>query len=251
MNKLALITGGSRGLGKNSALTLADKGIDVVFTYHSNQSAAQAVVDAIESKGGKAAALQLDVGDLSSFPTFVESLKSTLENNFGRDRIDYLVNNAGPGDNVSFAETTEAQFDALMNVHLKGTFFFTQSLLPVIQDGGRIINISSGLTRFSLPGYCAYAMMKGGVEVMTRYLAKELSARQIRVNTLAPGAIETDFRGGAVRDNLAINKQIASLTALGRVGLPDDIGGIVASLLSDETAWITAQRIEASGGMFI
>ena len=138
-----------------------------------------------------------------------------------------------------------------MNVHLKGTFFFTQSLLPVIQDGGRIVNISSGLTRFSLPGYCAYAMMKGGVEVMTRYLAKELSARQIRVNTLAPGAIETDFRGGAVRDNLAINKQIASLTALGRVGLPDDIGGIVASLLSDETAWITAQRIEASGGMFI
>jgi NAD(P)-dependent dehydrogenase (short-subunit alcohol dehydrogenase family) len=251
MNKLALITGGSRGLGKNSALTLADKGIDVVFTYHSNQSAAQAVVDAIESKGGKAAALQLDVGDLSSFATFVESLKSTLENNFGRDRIDFLVNNAGPGDNVSFAETTEEQFDALMNVHLKGTFFFTQSLLPVIQDGGRIINISSGLTRFSLPGYCAYAMMKGGVEVMTRYLAKELSARQIRVNTLAPGAIETDFRGGAVRDNLAINKQIASLTALGRVGLPDDIGGIVASLLSDETAWITAQRIEASGGMFI
>jgi NAD(P)-dependent dehydrogenase (short-subunit alcohol dehydrogenase family) len=251
MNKLALITGGSRGLGKNSALTLADKGIDVVFTYHSNQSAAQAVVDAIESKGGKAAALQLDVGDLSSFATFVESLKSTLENNFGRDRIDFLVNNAGPGDNVSFAETTEEQFDALMNVHLKGTFFFTQSLLPVIQDGGRIVNISSGLTRFSLPGYCAYAMMKGGVEVMTRYLAKELSARQIRVNTLAPGAIETDFRGGAVRDNLAINKQIASLTALGRVGLPDDIGGIVASLLSDETAWITAQRIEASGGMFI
>lgn len=251
MNKLALITGGSRGLGKNSALTLADKGIDVVFTYHSNQSAAQAVIDAIESKGGKAAALQLDVGDISSFATFVESLKSTLENNFGRDRIDYLINNAGPGDNVSFAKTTEEQFDALMNVHLKGTFFFTQSLLPVIQDGGRIINISSGLTRFSLPGYCAYAMMKGGVEVMTRYLAKELSARQIRVNTLAPGAIETDFRGGAVRDNLAINKQIASLTALGRVGLPDDIGGIVASLLSDETAWITAQRIEASGGMFI
>lgn len=251
MNKLALITGGSRGLGKNSALTLADKGIDVVFTYHSNQSAAQEVVDAIESKGGKAAALQLDVGDISSFATFVESLKSALENNFGRDQIDFLVNNAGPGDNVSFAETTEAQFDALMNVHLKGTFFFTQSLLPIIQDGGRIINISSGLTRFSLPGYCAYAMMKGGVEVMTRYLAKELSARQIRVNTLAPGAIETDFRGGAVRDNLAINKQITSLTALGRVGLPDDIGGIVASLLSDETAWITAQRIEASGGMFI
>lgn len=251
MNKLALITGGSRGLGKNSAITLADKGIDVVFTYHRNQSAAQTVIDAIESKGGKAAALQLDVGDISHFPTFVASLKSTLENNFGRDRIDYLVNNAGPGDNVPFAETTEAQFDALMNVHLKGTFFFTQSLLPVIQDGGRIINISSGLTRFSLPGYCAYAMMKGGIEVMTRYLAKELSARHIRVNTLAPGAIETDFRGGLIRDNEAVNQQIASLTALGRVGLPDDIGGVVAALLSDETGWITAQRIEASGGMFI
>ncbi len=251
MNKLALITGGSRGLGKSSALALADKGVDVVFTYHNNEVAAQEVVDGIEEKGGKAAALQLDIGDSANFPAFVEKLKATLEENFKCNHIDFLVNNAGMGDTASIAETTEAQFDALMNVHLKGAFFITQSLLPLIQDGGKIINVSSGLTRFSFPGYCAYAMMKGGLEVLTHYLAKELGERQIRANTLAPGAIETDFGGGAVRDNHELNKHIASQTALGRVGLPNDIGGAVAFLLSDEAGWITGERIEASGGMLI
>jgi NAD(P)-dependent dehydrogenase (short-subunit alcohol dehydrogenase family) len=251
MNKVALITGGSRGLGRNSALALANKGIDVIITYHSQQGAAQEVVEEIRHKGRKATALQLDAGDIDSFRDFVVTLKETLKNAFECDRIDYLINNAGMGIHVSFAETSEDQFDALMNVHLKGAFFFTQTLLPLIQDGGRIINISSGLARFSLPGYCAYAMMKGGIEVMTRYLAKELGGRQIRVNTLAPGAIETDFSGGAVRDNKELNSQIANMTALGRAGLPDDIGNAISMMLSEEAGWITGQRIEASGGMFL
>ena len=251
MNKLALITGGSRGLGRSSALALADKGIDVIITYHSKQGAAQEVVEEIRHKGRKATALQLDAGDIDSFTDFVVTLKETLKNAFECDRIDYLINNAGMGIHVSFAETSEDQFDALMNVHFKGVFFLTQSLLPLIQDGGRIINISSGLARFSLPGYCAYAMMKGGIEVMTRYLAKELGGRQIRVNTLAPGAIETDFSGGAVRDNKELNSQIANMTALGRAGLPDDIGNAISMMLSEEAGWITGQRIEASGGMFL
>ena len=251
MNKVALITGGSRGLGRNSALALANKGIDVIITYHSQQGAAQEVVEEIRHKGRKATALQLDAGDIDSFTDFVVTLKETLKNAFECDRIDYLINNAGMGIHVSFAETSEDQFDALMNVHFKGVFFLTQSLLPLIQDGGRIINISSGLARFSLPGYCAYAMMKGGIEVMTRYLAKELGGRQIRVNTLAPGAIETDFGGGAVRDNKELNSQIANMTALGRAGLPDDIGNAISMMLSEEAGWITGQRIEASGGMFL
>ncbi|MCB1756596.1 MAG: SDR family oxidoreductase [Gammaproteobacteria bacterium] len=251
MSKLALITGGSRGLGRNSALKLAEKGMDVIVTYHSNQAAAEEVVETLGKAGRKGAALPLDTGDCASFAGFAENLQTVLKTEFERDSIDFLVNNAGMGIHALFAETSEAQFDALMSVHLKGPFFLTQQLLPLIKSGGRIINISSGLTRFSLPGYCAYAMMKGGVEVMTRYLAKELGERQIRVNTLAPGAIETDFGGGAVRDNAELNQQIAGLTALGRAGLPDDIGDAVALLLSDEAGWITAQRIEASGGMFV
>lgn len=249
--KIAIITGASRGLGKNTALHLAAQGVAIIGTYHSNTAEADALIKEIESKGGRAAMLKLDVGNSGSFGSFVTALKDVLHTKFNAEHFDYLVNNAGIGLGASIAETTEEQFDQLMNIHLKGPFFLTQKLLPVIADGGRIVNISTGLTRFSFPDYAAYAMMKGGVEVMTRYMAKEFGARGIVVNTLAPGAIETDFRGGAVRDNAQINGHIAAMTALGRVGLPDDIGGAIAALLSDGSRWVNAQRIEVSGGMFI
>ncbi|WP_437596588.1 SDR family NAD(P)-dependent oxidoreductase [Sorangium sp. So ce590] len=250
-NPVALITGGSRGLGKSMALHLADRGVGVVITYRSGAAEAADVVKQIEAKGSTAAALALDAADTRSFDAFAGAVKAELAGRFGRDRLDYLVNNAGIGAHASFAETTEEQFDALMNVHLKGTFFLTQKLLPLIADGGRILNVSSGLTRFSFPGYAAYAAMKGAVEVLTRYMAQELGSRKIAVNVLAPGAIETDFGGGAVRDNAELNRMIAAQTALGRVGLPDDIGGLVALLLSPEGQWINGQRIEASGGMLL
>jgi len=248
---IALITGGSRGLGRSTALKLAEQGVDVVLTYRSNASEAAKVVAQIEQMGRRAVALPLDVGDSKSFRDFAAVLKRTLAQTWQREQFDFLVNNAGMGVHASFAETTEAQFDELVNVHFKGTFFLTQALLPLLTDGGRIVNISSGLARFALPGYAAYAAMKGGVEVLTRYLAKELGARGISVNTVAPGAIETDFGGGAVRDNAQLNAMVASQTALGRVGLPDDIGGAIASLLSPGSAWVNAQRIEVSGGQSI
>jgi NAD(P)-dependent dehydrogenase (short-subunit alcohol dehydrogenase family) len=248
---IVLITGGSRGLGKSMAMKLAENSTDVVLTYRSNQAEAEAVVAAIGKLGRRAVALPLDVSKSSTFKMFAEQLRAALKEHWQRDRFDYLVNNAGIGVHASFAETTEAQFDELVNIHLKGAFFLTQTLLPLIDDGGRILNISSGLARFALPGYAAYAAMKGAIEVLTRYLAKELGSRRIAVNTLAPGAIETDFGGGAVRDNADINAFIASQTALGRVGLPDDIGGVVVSLLAKDSGWINAQRIEASGGMFV
>lgn len=248
---LALITGGSRGLGKSMALHLADHGVDSIITYRSAEREAREVVAAIEAKGRKGAALQLDVADSKGFGAFTEQLAATLKGVFGRDRLDALVHNAGIGIHAPFDQTTEAQFDELVAVHLKAPFFLTQRLLPLISDGGRILNVSSGLTRFTFPGYAAYAAMKGGVEVLTRYLAKELGARGIAVNTVAPGAIETDFGGGVVRDNAGLNQMIASQTALGRVGLPDDIGGAVALLLGPESRWINGQRIEASGGMFV
>ena len=247
--QVALITGGNRGLGRNMALHLADHGVDVIFTYRTGAAQAREVVTALEAKGRKAVALQLDVGDSRAYPAFVDAVRGELNARWERDRFDFLVNNAGHGVWASFVETTEAQFDELVRVHLKATFFLTQKLAPLIADGGRVINVSSGLARFTFPGYAAYAAMKGGIEVLTRYLAKELGARGIAVNTLAPGAIETDFGGGAVRDNPQLNKQIADMTALGRVGLPDDIGGAVALLLSPEGRWITGQRIEVSGGM--
>jgi len=249
--KIALITGASRGLGKSAALHLAAQGVAVIGTYHSKSADAHAVVAEIEAAGGQAAMLQLDVGNSSSFAGFGTALTDVLRSKFGRERLDFLVNNAGVGVHAGVAETTEAQFDQMVNIHLKGPFFLTQTLLPMINDGGRILNISSGLTRFALPGYAAYASMKGAIEVWTRYLAKELGARGIAVNTLAPGAIETDFGGGAVRDNADLNNFVASVTALGRVGVPDDIGGAVAALLSDSSRWINAQRVEASGGMFV
>jgi NAD(P)-dependent dehydrogenase (short-subunit alcohol dehydrogenase family) len=248
---ITLITGGSRGLGRNTALSVARRGGDVVLTYHSRAEDAQAVVAEIEALGRKAVALQLDTGTIADFPAFAEKLRAALSEVWGRESFDHLVNNAGHGDYAPIADTTEAQFDRLVDVHVKGVFFLTQTLLPLITNGGRIVNFSSGLTRFAYPGYAAYAAMKGAVEVLTRYMAKELGPRGIAVNTVAPGAIETDFGGGAVRDNPEINRQLAGITALGRVGVPDDIGPMVASLLSPDNRWVTAQRIEASGGQAI
>jgi len=249
--KIALITGASRGLGRNAALHLAAAGVDIIGTYRSQAGEAHVVATEIEQHGGRAVMLPLDVADSASFGAFAEKLRVTLGETFGREDLDFLVNNAGIGIHASFAETTEEQFDQLLNIQLKGPFFLTQKLLPLIADGGRILNVSSGLTRFSLPGYAAYASMKGAMETLTRYQAKELGARGIAVNILAPGAIETDFGGGMVRDNAQLNQQIASNTALGRVGLPDDIGAVIATLLSDGGRWINGQRVEASGGMFL
>ncbi|MCM2445900.1 SDR family NAD(P)-dependent oxidoreductase [Rahnella sp. CG8] len=249
--KIAIVTGGSRGLGKNAIEKLAKKGVDVILTYHNQAAAAQEVVISVEAQGGKAVALQLNTGESGSFDGFVVQVKAQLQQIWQRDTFDFLINNAGVGLHQSFADTTEEQFDLMMNVHLKGPFFLTQKLLPLMADGGRILNISSGLARFALPGSSAYAMMKGAIEVLTRYQAKELGARGITANVLAPGAIETDFSGGMVRDNPDVNRLVASNTALGRAGLPDDIGDMVALMLSDEAGWMTAQRVEASGGMFI
>lgn len=248
---IALVTGGSRGLGRSIALHLAARGVDVVLTYRQQREEAEQVVQQAEAAGARATALPLDVAASGSFAAFASDLRGVLQSRFGRGQFDYLVNNAGVGVHALFSQTSEAQFDQLVNVHLKGPFFLTQALLPLLADQGRIANVSSGLTRFALPGYAAYAAMKGGVEVLTRYLAKELGARGIAVNTVAPGAIETDFGGGAVRDNAELNRMIAAQTALGRVGLPDDIGAMVAALLAPDNRWVNAQRIEVSGGMFV
>ena len=248
--KIAIITGGSRGLGANAALKLAARNTDLIITYKQDSTSANAVVAQAVELGAKAVALQLDAGSTAGIPAFTEQVKGTLTQ-WGADRFDILVNNAGMGIHAAFTDVTEEQFDALMNVHFKSVFFLTQALAPLMNDGGRILNISSGLARFALPGYSAYASMKGAIEVLTKYLAKELGVRGISVNVLAPGAIETDFGGGRVRDDKQINAFIASQTALGRVGLPDDIGDLIAMLVSDECQWVTAQRIEASGGMFI
>lgn len=237
--KIALITGGSRGLGRSTAVHLARSGVDVVLTYHSNKAEAEAALAEIKALGRTAAALQLDTGDVASFDAFVASLRETLKANWGSETIDYLVNNAGVGLHAPFTEATEADFDWLTNIHFKGVFFLTQKLLPIINDGGKIVNLSSGLARFAYPGASIYGSLKGAVEVLTRYLAKELGPRRIAVNAIAPGAIETDFGGGRVRDNAELNKQIAGNTAMGRVGLPDDVGGAITALLVGETGWVT------------
>jgi len=250
-SKIALVTGGSRGLGKNMALSLAAKGLDVILTYHSRKAEAEEVVHTIESTGRKAVALQLNVAALNGFDAFIKAVQSALSETFNAEKIDFLINNAGVGAHASFAETTEEQLDTMINIHLKGAFMLTQKVLPIMQDGGGIINISTGLARFALPGYAAYAAVKGAIETLTRYQAKELGERQIRANVVAPGAIETDFGGGAVRDNQEVNTFVASVTALGRAGLPDDIGGVVAFLCTNEAKWINAQRIEVSGGMML
>lgn len=249
--KIAVVTGSSRGLGKNTALALAKKGVGIIVTYNRSPDEAKDVVSTIAEMGDQAVALQLDTSDTKNFDGFVAQLKQSLQNKWQTEQLDFLVNNAGIGINKPFAETTEEDFDRLMNIQVKGVFFLIQKLLPTIKDGGRIINISSGVTRFALPGYAAYASTKGAIEVLTRYLAKELGSRQIAVNTVAPGAIETDFGGGAARDNPEINKFLASQTALGRVGVPDDIGGAISALLSEDNRWINGQRIEVSGGMFL
>jgi NAD(P)-dependent dehydrogenase (short-subunit alcohol dehydrogenase family) len=248
--KIALVTGGSRGLGRSTVLSLAKRGVDSIITYNSNRDAADKVVALIREAGRKGVALQLDTSNLSGLEPFRQSVIKALTE-LGANRFDYLVNNAGTSLHQAFDQTTEQELDRIYNVHFKSVFFLTQKLLPLINDGGRIVNISSGLARFALPGMSAYASMKGAIEVLTRYLAKELGARGIAVNTVAPGAIATDFSGGMVRDNPAVNKQVATMTALGRVGEPDDIGPMIASLLSEENRWINAQRIEVSGGMAI
>jgi NAD(P)-dependent dehydrogenase (short-subunit alcohol dehydrogenase family) len=248
--KIAIVTGGSRGLGRNTVLGLARRGVHSIFTYNSNRAEANKVITEVIETGARAIALQLDAGKISTFDSFVKSIAAALAE-MGAERFDYLVNNAGTSHHAAFDKVTEEDFDNLCNVHFKGVFFLTQKLLPLMNDGGRIVMISSGLARFAFPGSSAYASMKGAVEVLTRYLAKELGPRGIAVNTVAPGAIATDFSGGMVRDNPALNKQIADLTALGRVGVPDDIGPMIASLLSEENRWVNAQRIEVSGGMLI
>lgn len=250
-NKIVLVTGGSRGLGKNAAIHLAKKGLNVILTYQSKKEDADETVEELQKIGVNAAALQLNVADTKSFDAFTNEVKAVLKSQFEADKIDYLVNNAGIGIHASFEETTEEQFDTLLNIQFKGVFFLTQKVLTIMNDGGGIVNVSTGLARFALPGYAAYASMKGAMETLTKYQAKELGARGINVNIVAPGAIETDFGGGVVRDNEQLNKGIASQTALGRVGLPDDIGPVVAFLCTEESKWINAQRIEASGGMFL
>ncbi|HLI93612.1 MAG TPA: SDR family oxidoreductase [Puia sp.] len=249
--KIALVTGGSRGLGKDMALRLAEKGIDVIVTYHSREEEAKAVVDRVKAGGRKAAALRLNTGDIKRFDPFFEQLKTTLKAVFDTDRFDFLINNAGIGGYAPFDQVSEEMFDELLNIHFKGVYFLTQKALPLLNDRGGIINISSGLARFSHPGSSAYASMKGAIEVLTRYLATELGPRGIRANTVAPGAIATDFGGGRVRDNADINKAVASVTALGRAGVAEDIGGVVAFLCTEDARWINAQRLEVSGGMHI
>lgn len=246
--KIAWVTGGSRGLGKNMSLALAKKGMDIVLTYHSNKEAADKVVSEIQSLGQKASAFQLDTSNVNQLDRFIEQVTGHLQKETGSPNFDFLINNAGTALYAPVQDVTETQLDDIFNIHYKGVFFLTQKALPYLNDGGGIINISSGLTRFTLPGSSVYASVKTAVETLTRYLAKELGARKIRANVVAPGAIETDFGGGRTRDNKEINAFIAGNTALGRVGLPDDIGGVVAFLCTEEAYWINGQRIEVSGG---
>ena len=248
-SKIAVVTGGSRGLGKNMALRLAQQGCDVIITYLSKKEEAVAVVSEIETIGQKGSALQFDVGDISAFDNFIEKLTNILSEKWGTTSFDYLINNAGFGSSLPFEQVTEADFDQFMNVHFKGVFFLTQKLITQINDYGRIVNISSNTTRVCVPGYAVYASMKGAIETLTKYLAKELAARKITVNVLAPGPIETNFNNAILRNNPQRKEMLASMTALGRVGQAEDIGGIVAFLCSDDSYWITGQRIEASGGM--
>jgi NAD(P)-dependent dehydrogenase (short-subunit alcohol dehydrogenase family) len=249
--RIAIITGGSRGLGRNMVVALGRAGVGSIITYHSNKDEADATLREVKAAGAEAVTLRLDVGQAARFGDFADEVKRLLADRWSRDSFDFLVNNAGTSHFCKIGEVTEANFDDIVNVQLKGAFFLTQALLPMIADGGRIVNVSSGLTRFSTPGFAAYAMMKGGIEVFTRYLAKELGGRGITANTVAPGAIQTDFAGGLVRDNPQFNKAVADATALGRAGMPDDIGPMIASLLGDANRWVNAQRIEVSGGAYL
>ena len=249
--KIAIVTGGSRGIGRNTVLSLAKRGVQVIFTYHSRGADAETVVAAAKDAGADTVALQLDAGNIASFDAFVDRVKDALPK-LGATRFDFLVNNAGNSHhNMPFETTTEEELDSIYNVHFKGVFFLTQMLLPLINDGGRVVNVSTVRTRLSMPGGSAYASMKGALEVLSKHMAKELAPRRIAVNVVAPGAVATDFSGGIVRDNPAVNKMVAEATALGRAGVPDDIGPMIASLLSDENRWVNAQRIEVSGGVVI
>ncbi len=249
-SKIAIVTGGSRGLGRNTVVSLAGRGVRSVFTYNSNQAEAENVAAEVRERGSQAIALQLNTGEVATFDAFVEEAKKAL-GEMGAERFDFLVNNAGTSHHNAIETTTEEELDSLYNVHFKGVFFLTQKLLPLMNDGGRIVNVSSGLTRFSFPGSASYASMKGAIEVLTRYMAKEFGPRGIAVNTVAPGAVQTDFSGGRVRDNPAVNKMVSDMTALGRPGLPDDIGPMIASLLSEDNRWVNGQRIEVAGGMVL
>ncbi|HMG68037.1 MAG TPA: SDR family oxidoreductase [Chitinophagaceae bacterium] len=249
MNKIALVTGGSRGLGKNMALRLADYGHDVVITYHSQEEAAKAVVEEIEGGGRKAAAIQYDASDIRSLDNFIGRVSEILKSKWNTEKFDFLVNNAGTGATIPFLQATEADFDNFMNIHFKSVFFLTQKSLGLMNDGGRIINISTGTTRFSNPGYSIYGSMKAAIEVLTKYIAKEIGKRNITVNVVAPGPVATDFNNGGNRDHKERREFMASVTALGRVGIPEDIGGVVAFLCSEDARWINGQRIEVSGGM--
>ncbi|ACU63077.1 SDR family NAD(P)-dependent oxidoreductase [Chitinophaga pinensis] len=248
--KIAIVTGGSRGIGRNTVLSLSRQGVQSIFTYNGSKDKAEEVVKEAAEAGVKAIALHLDTGKIGTFDQFVKEVQEALKT-LGAERFDYLVNNAGTSHHNTIEKTTEEELDTLYNVHFKGVFFLTQKLLPVINDGGRIINISSGLTRVSVPQSGPYAAMKGAVEVLTRYMAKEFGPRKITVNTVAPGAVQTDFSGGVVRDNPEVNKMVSSMTALGRPGVPDDLGPMIASLLSDNNRWVNGQRIEVAGGMVL
>jgi len=250
MTTISIVTGANRGLGRNTAISIARHGGDVILTYRNGADQAREVAAEIEALGRRAVAIQLDVADIRAFAGFADKVRATLQS-WGHDTFDHLVNNAGHGEMAGITETSEAQFDLLFNVHVKGVFFLTKTLFPLLADGGRIVNFSSGLTRVSYPGFSAYSAAKGAVEILTIYMAKEFGSRGITANTIAPGAIETDFLGGAVRDTPAYNEAFAAITALGRVGLPEDIGPAVASLLGPDNRWITAQRIEVSGGQNI
>lgn len=249
MNKIALITGGSRGLGKDMALAVAGKGLDVIITYHSKEAEAAEVVREIEATGRKAAALQLGLNQVHAIDPFLENLQATLKSKFDNRKIDFLVNNAGMGATIPMTQATEEQFDEFMNVHFKGVYFLTQKVLAIMNDGGGIVNITSGTTRFCNPGYSLYASMKGGIEVLTRYIAKEYGSRGIRANVVAPGPVETDFNNAFIRSNPEVKARLSGVTALGRVGRPDDIGSVVAFLCTDDSKWVNGQRIEASGGI--
>lgn len=244
--KIALVTGGSRGIGKDISIKLAQKGVDIILTYHSNKNEAEKAVAEISSIGRKAVALQLNTADISGFHNFFLEATTALEQTFGTDRFDFLINNAGTSLTSTIPDTTEAQFDEMMNIHVKGVYFLTQGALNLLRDGGRIINISSAVSRVSYAGVSAYGMMKGAVDVYTRYLALELGVRGISANVVAPGAI---FGGGAMGDTPEMRAFVSGATALGRVGIPDDVGGVVAFLCSDDAQWINGQRIELTGGM--
>ena len=249
--KIAVVTGGSRGIGHNTVVNLANRGVDIIFTFNTHREDAEAVLAEVSAIGAQAVALQLDAGNIGAFGAFVKDVENALSG-LGQSRFDFLVNNAGNNHrNMPFDRATEEEFDSVLNVHFKGVFFLTQKLLPLINDGGRIVNLSTVRTRTASPGGAIYASMKGAVEVLSRHLAKELGPRRIAVNVVAPGPVETDFSGGIVRDNPAVNKMIAENTALGRAGLPEDLGPMIASLLSEDNHWINAQRIEVAGGVAI